>query len=496
MLEDINNLLEDNNKDIKEINNNFHKINNNNSYYLGDYNKKINSYGKFYSEKYIYHGFWKNNLPHGKGFLNYLSPHKNIINYEGDFLNSIPNGNGKETYINNSYYIGNFKNGNKEGYGKYYINNNLVFDGLWVNNDILVSDEYNTLYVNNFNTIFKKNYKIKCHNIEIKDNINFIINDLSAKIYDISSNKLLYEGGITNNNLDGYGQYYIDIDDNYWLLYDGYFDENKYDGHGNLYNFDNTIYYSGIFNQDNIEDCDNVIIYYSYYDKKYPSYKFTGSILDNMIISKYPSFNQICFNEGILEYKNIIYEGKFNDKNLLNGTNCKIVNKTTNTVVFIGKMTNGTYISGKEYWPNSNYIKFEGNFDQNSVYKYDNGCLYYENGMPWKKGHIINDTFLNGNGIIYYNNGTKKAEGIFYKDLLEGRGKKFYENAHIKSEGNYYSNELHGENNKEYYINGKIKYKGTYDSGWKNGHGILYDEYNNKETPSHIGTFRWNEYIN
>ena len=57
----------------------------------------------------------------------------NII-YEGDFVNNKPEGNGKDIYQNGDYYIGQFKNGLRNGIGTmYYSNGNIMYEGDLVN---------------------------------------------------------------------------------------------------------------------------------------------------------------------------------------------------------------------------------------------------------------------------------------------------------------------------------------------------------------------------
>ena len=54
--------------------------------------------------------------------------HGNII-YEGDWIEDKKEGNGKEIYENGEYYIGQFKNGLRNGKGKlYYANGNIKYE--------------------------------------------------------------------------------------------------------------------------------------------------------------------------------------------------------------------------------------------------------------------------------------------------------------------------------------------------------------------------------
>ena len=54
--------------------------------------------------------------------------------YEGDYINDKFEGNGKYIYENENYYIGQFKNGLRNGKGiLYYKNGNIKYNGNWVN---------------------------------------------------------------------------------------------------------------------------------------------------------------------------------------------------------------------------------------------------------------------------------------------------------------------------------------------------------------------------
>ena len=43
---------------------------NDNEVYLGEYDDKINGYGKYFNEDYYYHGLWKNNIAAANGTFN------------------------------------------------------------------------------------------------------------------------------------------------------------------------------------------------------------------------------------------------------------------------------------------------------------------------------------------------------------------------------------------------------------------------------------------
>ena len=57
------------------------------------------------------------------------------IGYEGDFVNDKQEGNGKSIWEDGNYYIGQWKNGLRNGKGTYYYSNgNIRYEGDYVNN--------------------------------------------------------------------------------------------------------------------------------------------------------------------------------------------------------------------------------------------------------------------------------------------------------------------------------------------------------------------------
>ena len=68
---------------------------------------------------------------HGKGIIYYK---KGKINYEGEFVNDKPEGNGKYIDENGDFYIGQWLNGNKHGNGVIFYKKGIIkYDGEFVN---------------------------------------------------------------------------------------------------------------------------------------------------------------------------------------------------------------------------------------------------------------------------------------------------------------------------------------------------------------------------
>lgn len=54
------------------------------------------------------------------------------INNASFYIGVSSNGSGRETYVNGDVYVGEFRNGKREGYGRYTVNlNSSVYTGMW-----------------------------------------------------------------------------------------------------------------------------------------------------------------------------------------------------------------------------------------------------------------------------------------------------------------------------------------------------------------------------
>ena len=99
--------------------------------YEGNYiNDMPEGKGKFVHENGEYYiGEFQNGLRNGKGTIYYKD---GKIYYEGDFVNGNGEGNGKIIYEDGSYYIGQFKN-DEEGQGKSFNEDGSYFIGQFKN---------------------------------------------------------------------------------------------------------------------------------------------------------------------------------------------------------------------------------------------------------------------------------------------------------------------------------------------------------------------------
>ncbi len=95
------------------------------SEYIGECkNKELNGYGVYtFPDKSVYSGFWKHSCKHGLGTLRY----NDGTSYKGTFINDMISGDGVLSYDitdeGKQIYIGEFRNGLMNGYGKLYYHN-------------------------------------------------------------------------------------------------------------------------------------------------------------------------------------------------------------------------------------------------------------------------------------------------------------------------------------------------------------------------------------
>lgn len=94
------------------------------------------------------------------------------------------------------------------------------------------------------------------------------------------------------------------------------------------------------------------------------------------------------------------------------------------------------------YYPNSNIISSQGNYQNGSPSGY--WKQYYANGNRMKEGNYANGQ-LSGNWIFYYSSGIKKEEGNYQNNIKSGTWTSYYENGIKSSQGNYSNGNKDGQ---------------------------------------------------
>ena len=218
--------------------------------YLSDTNcqkgiKDENGIIKYENGNY-YQGEEKDCKRNGKGKEYYKN---GDVKYDGDWIDDLPEGEGKYIDIDGKYYVGQFKRGVKNGKGaEYDKDNNLRYEGDFINGKyegngklIYANGEcYNGLFKDGLKygkgTYYYKNGKVKYEG----DFINDVIEG-NGKL--ISENNYYYIGEIKNNSLNGKGILYYKDDR---VRYKGEFLNGKYEWNGQL-TLENGITYKGLF---------------------------------------------------------------------------------------------------------------------------------------------------------------------------------------------------------------------------------------------------------
>ena len=411
-------------------------------------NKEINNWEKIIiSDKMRYVGELKNKQPNDIAILFEEKNNEKYIEYIGYFKKGKFEGYGRKYnlgYFEYLEYFGFFKDNKLNGIGIFYDNRSIQYIG-YFNRDIYndYGKEYKygrMIYQGYFNegkhqgkgTLYYDNETI-CFNGYFKNNI--FINGVSydpdgnkiyegefidekpkegknLKIYKLNG-KIIYKGDFLDGQYSGYGSLFEES----YKLYEGQFIMGKYNGYGILYRYDYQIK-------------EKVKLYEGYFLKGY--YNGYGIL-----------YGQVIYNQSFIK----LYEGQFKGGN------------------FHGL--------GKKYIYNNlgYYLYYDGNYNNNNFDR--EGILFYKNGLKFYKGNFNNNK-IEGKGIKYYQNGSKKYEGIF--------------NTLNDFEGKYYDPE-----NKEIY-SGKIKngipidsmdiilygdntykiYEGGINNGVYEGYGIEY----------------------
>ena len=339
------------------------------------------SFKKFYNEKgEKYLGERRNGLKDGKGKLYYDKNGDNIRKlYEGDFKEDKADGEGIMFYNDGNIYKGDWKNDLREGKG-------IMF---WKNGDKYLGDWKNNLREGTGKMIW--------HNGDEYEG-NWKKDEIYGKGTMKWKNGEKYVGNLKNQVKDGKGIFeYINGD-----KYDGEWKNDSFEGFGN-YNYYNGDIYSGNF-KNGIKN--GIGIFYYNNDEKLKVY--TGNWVGDIKEGK-----------GTMEYQNgDVYNGSWVNGERLG--NCTMIYKNGNQ--YEGNW-NIDKKEGKGKLSFYNGNKYEGDFKEDMIE--GKGLMNYKNGDnyvgDWKNG------LREGNGTLYYSNGDR-YEGEWKNDKRDGKGTLFYKN--------------------------------------------------------------------
>ena len=216
----LNNLNKNNEKLIKKLNDIINK-----DKISEIYEFSFNNFYNVNGEKYI--GEMKNGLKEGKGILYYDKDNENKRKiYEGEFKNDKPDGKGIMVWNNDERYEGDFKNDNFEGKGIFYFKNGNKYEGDYKNN-------------------IKEGKGIYCWDNGDRYEGEWNDGKREGKGIYYWNDGHIYKGGWKNDKRDGKGIDY-DINGN---IYEGYYEEDKKQGYGIIY-YNNGERYEGYFHND------------------------------------------------------------------------------------------------------------------------------------------------------------------------------------------------------------------------------------------------------
>ena len=374
-----------------------------------------------YEDMLLYEGEYLNELRNGKGKEYYYDER---VKFEGEFLNGKRNGLGKEyDREGNMMFEGEYINGERNGKGKVFYEGKFDFEGEFLNGkhcfgkrDVLLNNE---IYETNDEIGLRKDFKVM------------------NKYYQIR--KLVYQGEYVNGIRHGKGKQFKDLK----MIFEGeYKNGKKWNGKG--YDGNHNLLYE-------LKDGKGLVKEEIKYDTI-----FEGEYLNGERNGK--------GKEYISYINKIIFEGEY-----LNGKrHGKGKEYDDDKIIFEGDYLYGHRRKGKQY--------VIGRLDFEGDYLYDkkwNGKGYDENG---KIIYELND----GNGTIkeYNNMGIIYFEGEQINGKRNGKGKNYW-NGKLTFEGEYLNGKRNGIG-KEYDLIGNVMFEGEYlnDKRW-NGKGKEYNSDNN-----------------
>ena len=374
--------------------------------------------------------------------------YNDILLYEGEYLNELKNGKGKEYYPNGQLkFEGEYLKGKRYGEGREYDYGGLIFEGNYINNikDGVGKEFYSKgISLFNINNTYEHQKFFDINDYYSNNRLKFYGVYLNGKKwsgigFDLF-NKIIYELKEGNGSVKEYNEHNS-------LIFDCKYTNGEKDGIGREYEPNGALLFEGIFLN----------------GKKWNGYSYCNDI-------NHTSFN-INDGEGLFrEYdtqKNIIYVCQYKNGER-NGNGKEFIEVKSNNKL-------------------DKYLQFEGEYLNN---KRNGEGKEYVNSKLVFKGVYLNNV-KNGYGEEYDNNGKVIFKGEFFKghkkegkqfinDKLEFEGKylfdKKFDGKGFDENGNVIYELKNGNGKVKEYKNGKLIFEGEYLNGKRNGKGKEFDE--------------------
>ena len=442
---------------LKNINEKEYRNNNNIKKLMKD------GHGKHYDDSgYLkYEGEFLNGLYNGNGKEYY--PDTGYLKYEGKFLNGLYNGNGKEYYPDTGYpkYEGEFLNGLYNGNGvKYNNKGEKELAGYFVNNKLKNGSYKDEGYEGEINNYVKEGKGKKFINNILRFEGTFKNNKfVEGIVYDINGGKF-FDGKISDDNKK-VGKFY----ENNEVIFKGRY-EDFYKMANYMVDFTNEckIYFEGEYK--NGMKCGEGKDYeYDYlnnwiirYTGKFLYGMYHGECEYNNIKGEFKNGKKTGFWKDGDDFEGEYKDGRRNGLGKENG--------------WTGYYVNG-YLHGirsKNGQKKNYYFGEEVNIFNLRI---ENKCIYF-NGIKEYEGDIINNDIKHGKGTEYYKNKNKRYEGSFQYGKHHGYGKEYYYDKEILKYEGEFKDDLYDKEGKEYDENGQIIYEGGFKNGKYHGKGKLY----------------------
>ena len=357
-------------------------------YLNGKRHGKGNEYDDFYGYL-IYEGEYLNGKRHGKGIEYNIDCY---LQFEGEFFEGKKwNGKGYDTNKENVYNLkngkgfvkeydtysfhlifeGEYVNGVRNGKGKEYYNDKVIFEGEYINgekwNGISYNDKYGIVFVLKNGKGMVQEYDKESLYLYIGQYLN---RKRHGKAFEFFDDKIMFVGEYINGKRHGKGkeEFYDGVD----FIYEGDYFYGKKHGKGKEYGVRYNFLFEGEF----------------LYNKKFKGKNYINGILEYE--GEY-LYDKKWNGKGYDENHNIIYE-------IING-NGKIREYLDDRLINEGDYLNGKlHGKGKEYNYDNGELIYEGDYLNG---KKNGKGKEYRKGEIIFEGEYLNDERWNGKGKEY-----------------------------------------------------------------------------------------------